>query len=76
MTENDRIILEEVLAQRRAEIDPSATESAFFELFTVEQVLKDSDLSYDEIESGLVGDSGDGGIDGIYLLGASVIKCW
>ena len=68
MTENDRIILEEVLAQRRAAIDPSATESVFFELFTVEQVLKDSDLSYDEIESGLVGGSGDGGIDGIYLL--------
>ena len=68
MTENDRIILDEVVAQRRTTIDPSATESAFFEFFTAEQVLKDSDLSYDEIESGLVGDGGDGGIDGIYLL--------
>ena len=68
VTENDRIILDEVLAQRRAAVDPSATESTFFEFFTVEQVLKDSDLSYDEIESGLVGDGGDGGIDGIYLL--------
>lgn len=68
MAKNDRIILDEILKQRQAEIDPSATASEFFELFTAEQVLKDSDLSYDEIESGLVGDGGDGGIDAIYVL--------
>ena len=68
VTDNDRIILDEVLVQSRATTHPSATASDFFEFFTVEQVLKDSDLSYDEIESGLVGDAGDGGIDGIYLL--------
>lgn len=42
--------------------------SAYFELFVTEQVLKDFDLSDDEIESGLVGDGGDGGIDSIYLF--------
>ena len=68
MAKNDRIILDEILKQRQAEVDPSATPSGFFELFTAEQVLKDYDLSYDEIESGLVGDGGDGGIDAIYLL--------
>ena len=68
MTMNDRIILDEVLIQRRKEIDSNAAESDFFELFTAEQVLKDFDLSYDEIDSGLVGGSGDGGIDGFYLL--------
>ena len=68
MASNDRIILDEVLAQRREEIDPAATESDFFELFTAEQVLKDFDLSYDEIEFGLVGGGADGGTDGIYLL--------
>lgn len=31
-----------------------------------EQILKDFDLSYEEIESGLVGAGGDEGIDGIY----------
>ena len=35
---------------------------------TAQQVLKDFDLSYDELESGLVGAGGDGGIDGFYLL--------
>ena len=55
VTDNDRIILDQILAQKRTSIDPSATESDFFEFFTAEQVLKDSDLSYDELESGLVG---------------------
>ena len=68
MTTNDRIILDEVLKQRQFEVDPDAEASSFFEFFTAEQVLKDFDLSYDEIESGLVGDGGDGGIDAIYLL--------
>jgi len=68
MAKNDRIILDEILKQRQAEVAPNATLTEFFELFTAEQVLKDYDLSYDEIDSGLVGDSGDGGIDGIYVL--------
>jgi len=68
MASNDRIILDEVLEQRQSKIDPTASASSFFEFFTAEQVLKDFDLSYDEIDSGLVGDGGDGGIDGIYLF--------
>ena len=68
MAKNDRIILDEILKQRQAEVDPNATPSGFFELFSAEQVLKDYDLSYDEIDSGLVGDGGDGGIDAIYVL--------
>lgn len=68
MAKNDQIILEEILKQRQEEIDPRSTPSAFFELFTAEQVLKDYDLSYDEIDSGLVGDGGDGGVDAIYVL--------
>lgn len=68
MAKNDRIILDEILKQRQAEVDPNATASEFFELFTAEQLLKDYDLSYDEIDSGLVGAGGDGGIDAIYVL--------
>ena len=68
MTTNSQIILDGVLKQRQSEVDPDADPSTFFEFFTAQQVLKDFDLSYDEIASGLVGDGGDGGIDGIYLL--------
>ena len=68
MPTNDQILLDQVLSQRHQEVDPEAEASSLFELFTAEQVLKDFDLSYDEIESGLVGDGGDGGIDAMYLL--------
>ena len=68
MTNNSQIILDGVLKQRQSEVDPEANLDNFFEFFTAQQVLKDFDLSYDELESGLVGAGGDGGIDGIYLL--------
>ena len=68
MPTNNQILLDGVLKQSQSEIDPGAKPDNFFEFFTAQQVLKDFDLSYDEIESGLVGNGGDGGIDGFYLL--------
>ena len=68
MPTNSQIILDGVLQQHHSDIDPQVTADVFFEFFTAQQVLKDFDLSYDEIESGLVGAGGDGGIDGIYLM--------
>ena len=68
MVTNDRILLDQILDQGLAQVDPGTTPSSYFEFFTAEQILKDFDLSAYEIESGLVGDGGDGGIDAIYLL--------
>lgn len=68
MVTNDRILLDQILDQGLAQVDPGTTPNSYFEFFTAEQILKDFDLSADEIESGLVGDGGDGGIDAIYLL--------
>ena len=68
MTTNSQIILDGVLKQRQTETDPDADPSTFFEFFTAQQILKDFDLSYDEIEYGLIGVGGDGGVDSIYLL--------
>lgn len=39
-----------------------------FEYFATEQILKDRDLGIDEISSGLIGDSRDGGMDGVYVF--------
>ena len=50
---------------RRARTLPS---SDFFELFATNQILKDFDLSYDEIASGIVDNGGDGGIDAVYVF--------
>ena len=68
MAENDRTILNELLEQYRNELAAEDSASDFFEYFSAEQALKDYDLSPDEIDSGLVGDGGDGGIDALYLL--------
>lgn len=68
MPANDPILLEQILGQRKSEIDPDASESDFFELFVAEELLKDHGLSYDELESGLVRGANDGGIDGFWLF--------
>ena len=68
MAGNDRIILDQVLDQQRQNVAPTLDQAAYFEIFTSEQVLKDFDLSYDEIESGIVAGGGDGGIDGFYVF--------
>lgn len=68
MSANDRIILDKILEQKRKELAPDIPTSKFFEIFTAEQILKDYDLSYDEIESGIVGDGGNGGVDSLYVF--------
>jgi hypothetical protein len=55
MSENDRIVLKAVLAEQKAAKAPELSDNAYFEIFTAEHILKDFDLSYDEIQSGQVG---------------------
>ncbi len=68
MSVNDRIILDKILEQQKLALAPELTPSKFGEIFTAEQILKDYDLSYDEIESGIVGDGGNGGVDSLYIF--------
>lgn len=39
-----------------------------FERYSIRQILKDDDLSDDEMESGTLGGSDDGGVDGLYFF--------
>lgn len=68
MESNDQVILKEVLRQKREELTDPLDESVFFELFAAEQITKDYDLSYEEIESGIVAGGNDGGIDGLFFF--------
>jgi hypothetical protein len=68
VNKNDAIILDRLLGQRHKEIAPDIDLDEYFELFVAEQILKDYDPSYDEIKDGNTGDTGDGGIDGIYVF--------
>ena len=52
----------------RSDRYPSLPQSEAFERFSVAQILKDEDLSGDEIESGILGGGDDGGIDSMYFF--------
>ncbi len=65
---NDQVLLNSLLQQRRETVASEESESDFFELFVAGEILKDYDLSYEEIESGAVGRGNDGGIDSIYCF--------
>lgn len=68
MNANDKIILSQILEQQRQERAPTSSKSEFFEMFVAEQTLKEHDLAYDELEAGLLGSGGDGGIDAMFIL--------
>jgi hypothetical protein len=68
MSSNEQIILREILNQEAENFDDGLTESQFFEFYSAVQILKDYELSYDEITNGIAGESHDGGADSIYLF--------
>ena len=68
MLTNDQVVLLDYLTQRRETEAPGTSESEYFELFTAGEILKDYDLSWDEIEAGIVGGGSDGGIDSVFLF--------
>ncbi len=68
MSANDLVLIRQLVSQRRNDIAPELSDSEYFEVFAAEQALKDRDLSYEEIQDGIVDGGGDGGIDGLYLF--------
>jgi len=68
MPKNDVVLLDSVLAEQRNEYGSSLSNAKYFELFTADQVLRDYDLSYTELEQGVVGGGGDGGLDSMYTF--------
>lgn len=65
MSDNDIILLNTILSQQKVD---GVSQSDFFEFFTFEQLLKNLDLSNDEIKSGKTGGGDDGGIDGFFIF--------
>lgn len=65
---NDQIILEQIIKERSEESQNGLSISEYFEIYAATEILKNHDLSYDDIEYGIVGNGGDGGIDSIYTF--------
>ncbi len=65
---NDQVILEQIVKDRAAESDEELSFEEYFEIYTASEILKDYDLTYDDIKYGIVGNGGDGGIDSIFTF--------
>ncbi|MFP9097672.1 AIPR family protein [Flavobacterium sp. RHBU_24] len=68
MNSSKLTILSEVLKQKKIDIAPEMDDDEFFNLFSSEQILKDFDLSYEELIDGVVEGGNDGGIDSLYTF--------
>ena len=68
MAKNDTVLLDGILEQRISEGTLLGDKGEAFEYFALEQILKDYDLSQDELESGQIDGRGDGGFDGFYIF--------
>ncbi|WFP48955.1 AIPR family protein [Methylomonas sp. EFPC3] len=67
MAKNDAVLLDSLLQQQLA-AKPDTDVGELFERFVLEQILKNFDLSNEELDFGWTDGSLDGGIDGFYVL--------
>ncbi len=63
MAKNDLVLLNALLEKKLLEHPNMKTVGKFFDVFVFENLLKDNDLSYEEIKQGWVDGGDDGGID-------------
>lgn len=72
---NDQIILAQIIEEKCTESEDELTVPEYFEIYSASEILKDHDLTYDDVSYGIVGDGGDGGIDSIYtFLNGEMLK--
>jgi hypothetical protein len=68
MADNELVLLDQSIADWQAERDTPVADDHAFEIVACTQVLRDNDVSADEIEDGVVGGGNDGALDGVYTF--------
>lgn len=68
LTTNNQKLIDECIRLDLSENDNFTQVNEYFEFFASSMVLKDYDLSDDDIFNGITGKGNDGGIDGFYLF--------
>jgi hypothetical protein len=68
MADNELVLLNQVLQQRQNDREIPLREDDAFELFACEQVLRNRDLSAEEVAAGVIGGGNDGAVDGVYVF--------
>ena len=62
------VLLDQALKAEKAKYPAGLNDDDCFELFCAANVLKDYELSYDEVSDGIVDGTNDGGIDAAYVF--------
>ena len=62
------VLLQKAIDGAKSKYPSGLTDDEIFEIFCSENLLKNYDPSYDQIEAGIVDGSKDGGIDGVYVF--------
>jgi hypothetical protein len=68
MARNDVVLLDSLVDKSHTQFGETLDKGELFEMFCFDNILKDYDLSHDEIETGWVDGEDDAGIDGIYTF--------
>lgn len=68
MAKNDIVIIDHIIKERVEQRIPSMDKGEVYEYLANEQILKDFDLSKEEIMSGIIDGKDDGGIDSFYIF--------
>ncbi|MDP2997866.1 MAG: AIPR family protein [Bryobacterales bacterium] len=68
MARNDVVFVDSLVKKASSSLGDNRSESEIFELFCFDNVLKDCELSYEELESGWTDGTDDGGVDGFFLF--------
>lgn len=69
MSTNDSIIVQQAFdGYKESLYEENVDESTFFEVFAIDNILKDYDLSYSDIFDGITDGGADGGIDAAYMF--------
>ena len=66
---NIQVIMNAIIKQEYEENnDIFNSEDSFFEFYSAQQILKEFDLTFDELYRGITGSSLDGGCDSLYIF--------
>ena len=68
MPSNDLLLLNSIIGKTKGQYGSLKDEGEVFEIFVFDNVLKNFDLSLEELEDGWVDGSDDGGVDGIFIF--------
>ncbi|HHT9951391.1 TPA: AIPR family protein [Legionella pneumophila] len=68
MSSNQLVLLNSLIAQQKSALGPELSDAEFFEFFTAQEILKNEDLSTEEIQESITDGTRDGGIDAFFLF--------